>query len=120
MIKNSTEKTNTQAIDGSVRKKRQIDLFIKSISKSYTEQPIEFVKLDNPFTPNPLLKLFTNDRIDKYVTIIPKFPKIKPPQKPPKFLFPEPVRLPDPFYNPFLSQNVTKLLTSLFPVQTSN
>uniref|UniRef100_A0A183DD82 GAE domain-containing protein n=1 Tax=Gongylonema pulchrum TaxID=637853 RepID=A0A183DD82_9BILA len=125
-FKNGTFR-QTEVSDKPVRKsknhavKRQISLFSSgsplldpslSLSGLTDLKPIE---LGNPFTPNPLMSLFTNVAAGRFTTILPRIPKIKSPgNKLPKLRFPEPAPLPDPFYSPLIPKNATKIWDELF------
>lgn len=81
--------------------------------------PFQPVKFGNPFTPNPLISLFTTK---KPLFEIPQFPEIKgiPVHKMEQLpIFHQPTfKLSDPFYNPLLPKRRNKLYDILTGVST--
>ncbi|VDN05416.1 unnamed protein product [Thelazia callipaeda] len=103
-----SELMNSLSLKSKVVNKRQINLFDQPPLELDNLKPIE---LANPFTPNPLMSLFTNPIIDKYTTILPKLPRFKSAgDKLPKIRFPEVVHLPNPFANPFVVKKLNSTL----------
>lgn len=70
------------------------------------------IQLSNPFTPNPLMKLFAITAVT-LSPILPT-PAAKPIHDPTKLKFPDPPPLPDPFFNPLFPQKKSKIMKALF------
>uniref|UniRef100_A0A0N5AJY0 Uncharacterized protein n=1 Tax=Syphacia muris TaxID=451379 RepID=A0A0N5AJY0_9BILA len=106
-IHNVEEKFSQKMFNNNIKKLANEFSFLNPFEE------IKPVQLDNPFTPNPLMSLFTATPATM-APILPPLEPAKPIHDRTKLKFIDPPSLPDPFYNPLFPHKKSKLMKKIF------